>query len=148
MLTQKAAKTFFVAGTVIFGGAFLYLTVDTVKKTPQLTNAHTMTPQVIAGKRIWDEKNCMGCHTLLGEGAYYAPELTKVMDRRDRAFVAMFLKDPEKMFPGMRRMPNYRFSDQEIDDLIAFLEWTGKINTQGFPPKPKLGAAGFVASEN
>ena len=22
-------------------------------------------------------KNCMGCHTLLGNGAYYAPDLTK-----------------------------------------------------------------------
>lgn len=138
MLTQKAAKTFFVVGTVLFGGVFLSLTFDTVKRTPRLTNAQALTPSVIAGKKIWDEKNCMGCHTLLGEGAYFAPELTKVSERRDPAFLKAFLRDPEAMFPGQRRMPNYRFSDEEIDQMIAFLQWVSKIDTQGFPPKPRF----------
>lgn len=141
MLTQKAARTFFVAGTVLFGGIFLGLTVDTIQKTPQLTNAQNLTPAVIAGKHIWEEKNCMGCHTLLGEGAYYAPELTKVMERRNAAFVRQFLKDPEAMFPGARRMPNYNFSDEEITNVIAFLDWVGKVDSQGFPPKPRLAQA-------
>ena len=32
-----------------------------------------MTPAVVAGKHVWHRKNCINCHTLLGEGAYYAP---------------------------------------------------------------------------
>jgi len=29
------------------------------------------------GKLTSQAKNCMNCHTLLGNGAYYAPDLTK-----------------------------------------------------------------------
>jgi nitric oxide reductase subunit C len=138
VLTQKAARNFFVFGTVLFGGVFIALTIDTVRQVPQLTHAEALTPDVVAGKSLWEENNCMGCHTLLGEGAYYAPELTKVTERRDKAFLKAFLKDPEAMFPGERRMPNFHFNDKQIDQLIAFFDWMAKIDTQGFPPKPHL----------
>jgi nitric oxide reductase subunit C len=139
VLTQKAARNFFVLGTVLFGGVFIALTIDTVGQVPRLTRAETLTPDVVAGKSLWEENNCMGCHTLMGEGAYYAPELTKVTERRDKTFLKAFLKDPEAMYPGERRMPNFNLSDKEIDQLIAFFDWVGKIDTQGFPPKPRLG---------
>jgi nitric oxide reductase subunit C len=138
VLTQKAARNFFVLGTLLFGGVFIALTVDTVKQVPKLTNAETLTPDVVAGKALWEHHNCMGCHTLMGEGAYYAPELTKVTQRRDKTFLQAFLKDPEAMFPGERRMPNFHLSDDEVNQLIAFFDWVGKVDTQGFPPKPRL----------
>jgi nitric oxide reductase subunit C len=53
----------------------------------------------------------MGCHTLLGEGAYYAPELTKVYERRGPAFIRAMLRDPEAMYPGQRKMQNYDFTE-------------------------------------
>jgi nitric oxide reductase subunit C len=80
----------------------------------------------------------MGCHTILGEGAYYAPELTKVFERRGEAFIKSMLKDPEAMYPGGRKMTNYHFSDQEISDLTAFFKWIGNMDLNGFPPKPDL----------
>jgi nitric oxide reductase subunit C len=80
----------------------------------------------------------MGCHTLLGEGAYYAPELTKVFERRGPAFIRAMLTDPEKMYPGQRRMWKYDFTERDKDDLIAFFEWIGKVDLNGFPPKPTL----------
>jgi nitric oxide reductase subunit C len=46
-----------------------------------------------------------------GEGAYYAPELTKVVERRGAAWISLFLKDPQKMFPGQRKMVQYNFTD-------------------------------------
>jgi nitric oxide reductase subunit C len=138
VLTQKAARNFFVLGTVLFGGVFIALTIDTVRQVPKLTHAETLTPDVVAGKSLWETNNCMGCHTLLGEGGYYAPELTKVAERRDKTFLKAFLKDPEAMFPGERRMPNFHFSDEQVGQLIAFFDWVGKIDTQGFPPKPRL----------
>jgi len=93
---------------------------------------------VIAGKDLWDSNNCMGCHTLFGEGAYYAPELTRVYERRGPAFIAAMLRDPEAMYPGKRKMVNYHFSEQEISQLVAFFEWTGKVDLNGFPAKPDL----------
>ena len=37
---------------------------------------------MVAGKHVWHRKNCINCHTLLGEGAYYAPDLTKIAQQR------------------------------------------------------------------
>jgi nitric oxide reductase subunit C len=48
------------------------------------------------------------------------------------------LKDPQAMYPGERRMVQYQLTDTDMDDLIAFFEWVGRIDTNGFPPKPTL----------
>lgn len=109
-----------------------------MRQMPKITNADKLTEQVVAGKMIWEKNNCMGCHTLFGEGAYYAPELTKVVDRRGVAWLKLFLKDPEKMFPNERKMVNYHFDDKQIDEVIAFLDWCGKVDLNGFPAKPPL----------
>ena len=119
---------------------FLGLTYDTFQQLPVRTNAAALTDSVKRGKHLWEDKNCMGCHTLFGEGAYYAPELTRVYERRGAAFITAQLKDPDKMFPGQRRMTNYHFTDQEIGDLVAFFEWAQTVDLNGFPAKPTLGA--------
>lgn len=139
MLSKSAARRFFLLGTVACSVAFVLLTIDTVKRVPQQTNQQNLTPAAIRGKHLFDSKNCMGCHTILGEGAYYAPELTKVYERRGEAFIKAILKDPEAMYPGERKMVNYKLSSQEIDDLVAFLKWIGEMDLNGFPPKPDLG---------
>ncbi|HMU84373.1 MAG TPA: c-type cytochrome [Leptospiraceae bacterium] len=138
MLSKSQAKLFFLAGTALCAGLFLFLTVDTMRKIPEQTHEANITPEVERGKEIWDKNNCMGCHTLLGEGAYYAPELTKVYDRRGAEWMKVFLKDPQAMFPGERKMVKYNFSDQDITDLIAFFKWIGEMDLNGFPPKPNL----------
>ena len=138
MLTKLQAKVFFLGGTAVFSGIFLVLTFDTHKKVPGQTNAASITPAVAAGKRIWEENNCMGCHTLFGEGAYYAPELTKTVEIRGKDWLKVFFKDPQAMFPGQRKMVKYNFTDEQIDHAIAFLEWCGKVDLNGFPAKPPL----------
>lgn len=117
---------------------FLLLSYDTLKKIPDQTNEKNLTAAVVRGKNIWESNNCMGCHTIFGEGAYYAPELTKVYVRRSEEFLRMFLKDPNAMYPGKRKMVKYDFSEGEIDDLIAFLKWCGEVDLNGFPVEPPL----------
>lgn len=138
MLSKSQALFFFLAATVGFSGVFLWLTVDTMRQVPARSNEAALTDQVARGKEIWDRNNCMGCHTILGEGAYYAPELTKVVERRGEEWLKVFLRDPEAMFPGQRRMQNYGFSDADLDALIAYFTWIGGIDTNGFPPDPDL----------
>ncbi|MCO5143593.1 MAG: c-type cytochrome [Oligoflexia bacterium] len=138
MLSKSQAKAFFLIGTAAFSAIFIGLTVDTFQRIPDQTNSSGLTPEVIRGKHLFDKKNCMGCHTIMGEGAYYAPELTKVFERRGEAFIRAMLKDPEAMYPGERKMTNYQLSDQEISDLTAFLKWVGTMDLNGFPPKPDL----------
>lgn len=44
-----------------------------------------------AGKRVFQAYNCMDCHTLVGNGAYLAPDLTKEYGQVGPAWLAAFL---------------------------------------------------------
>lgn len=138
MLSKSQAKWFFLVATGGFSFVFLGLTVDTIQQVPERSHAQNLSPSVVRGKEVWEANNCMGCHTLLGEGAYYAPELTKVVERRGVPWIQAFLRDPEAMFPGERKMVKYDFTDAQIDDVIAFLGWVGEIDTNGFPAPPDM----------
>ena len=69
MLSKSAARLFFIAGTAAFSLVFLALTVDTMRQVPERSNAKDLTDSVRRGHDLWTFNNCMGCHTLLGEGA-------------------------------------------------------------------------------
>lgn len=138
MLSKSAARAFFLGGTALTSVVFLALTWDTFRQIPARTHAAAITDSVKRGKDLWDHNNCMGCHTLFGEGAYYAPELTKVYERRGPVFIRSMLKDPQKMYPKDRQMTNFHFQDSEVDDLVAFLQWAGTVDLNGFPAKPNL----------
>ncbi len=141
MLSKSQAKLFFISGTLLFTVLLLILTVDTLRQVPLQTREANLSDEVKRGKLLWDKNNCMGCHTIMGEGAYYAPELTKVYDRRGAEWMKVFIKDPQAMFPGERKMVKYNFTDSEISDLIAFFKWIGEIDLNGFPAKPTLALA-------
>jgi hypothetical protein len=48
----------------------------------------------------------------------------------------MMLRDPQAMYPGQRNMQRYDFTEDQIDDLVAFLEWVDGMDLNGFPPAP------------
>ncbi|TGK05207.1 cytochrome c [Leptospira langatensis] len=148
MLTKFQAKLFFLIGTFIFSAIFLFLTYDSLKYVYANPSAKTLSDEVIRGKAIWEKNNCMGCHTILGEGAYYAPELTKVYERRGPEWIRVFLKDPQAMYPGERKMVKYDFTEAQIGDLIAFLKWNGELDLKGFPPKPEFKPTTQTVSAN
>ncbi len=94
------------------------------------------------GKLTVQAKNCMGCHTLLGNGAYYAPDLTKAWldsswgsrELREELMVE-FIKDPSDKLHNTvgRRMPKLGVTDEEARAVVAFLKWMSTIDTNGFP---------------
>lgn len=95
------------------------------------------------GKKTSQAKNCMNCHTLLGNGAYFAPDLTKAW--LDKSWISVetredmmvrFLIDPEhnaRTFGSNRKMPNLGITETEAKGLVAFLKWMSGIDTNGFP---------------
>ena len=140
-MTKRQTRAFFYAGTGLFALVFVVLTVDSHRQFGALTHSDQITPDVIAGKHVWHRKNCVNCHTLLGEGAYYAPDLTKITDLRGEAYLHAFLKEPGRFYnekDNRRVMPNQNLSDREIGQVIAFLTWVSRIDTQGWPPRPIL----------
>jgi len=140
-MTRRQTRIFFVAGTTIFALVFIALTIDSHMKFGKLTHADAITPAVIEGKHVWHRKNCINCHTLLGEGAYYAPDLTKIAQHRGEAYLRQFLRDPSKYYSEERHgrlMPNPKLSDDQISAVIAFLTWVSNIDNQNWPPRPIL----------
>lgn len=132
MLSKQQARAFFLIGTVVTFLIFIGLTIYSFSDGNDQTNYENITPAVVRGKVIWEENNCMGCHTILGEGAYYAPELTKVVDRRGEGLIKAILMSPVPWEPNGRKMVAYGFTAEEADDVIAFFNWIGEIDLNGF----------------
>lgn len=139
MLSKQQAKVFFLGGTFLFLAIFVAMSVHSLTVgIPKNTNDSSITESVKLGKRLWDENNCMGCHTIMGEGAYYAPELTRVYSRKGPEYIKTVLNAPEGWGPRGRRMVKYEFSEEEVQGLIDFFEWMNRAELNGFPPEPSL----------
>jgi nitric oxide reductase subunit C len=131
------ARNIFYGGSVFFFLLFLVLTFDTTQALPERDNREAITPVVAKGKLIWEENDCIGCHTLLGEGAYFAPELGNVYTRygnSKEAIIGFIKSRPVDGIPGRRSMPQFNFSDEELDALAEFLKYASEINTANWPP--------------
>lgn len=131
------------------------------------------------GKRIFQSYNCMDCHTVVGNGAYFAPDLTEEYRKVGSAWLAAFLPSAGhwpaegalkvqlankliaaaagtssldeyyRKFPGARErvirrqgsslMPNLPLTHEEVEKLIAYLDYTSAMDTEGWPPKVETG---------
>ncbi|MDE2149905.1 MAG: cytochrome c [Gammaproteobacteria bacterium] len=105
------------------------------------------TALMVKGKLVIQSRACMDCHTFFGNGAYYAPDLTKawldpawqqiwmpMTGAKTRAdAMVMFLMNPEKYPTWNRQMPNLALSQEEARAVVAYLKWMSAIDTNGFP---------------
>lgn len=135
--TKSMARNIFYGGSVFFFLLLLALTFDTESALPELDNRQNITEEVAHGKRLWEINNCVGCHTLLGEGAYFAPELGNVYKRfgnSTEAIKGFIMSRPKDGIPGRRSMPQFNFNDEELEALAQFLKYSSEINTQNWPP--------------
>ena len=132
MLSKKQARAFFLGGTLVTFLIFIGLTVYSLGEAQDQSHAENITPAVIRGKKLWEVNNCMGCHTIMGEGGYYAPELTKVVERRGEAYIKAALMSKIPWQPNGRKMVAYGMTDAEATDMVAFFEWIGHIDLNGF----------------
>ena len=127
MLSKKQARAFFLGGTLVTFLIFIGLTIYSFLGANDQSHEENLTPAVVRGKEIWEANNCMGCHTILGEGGYYAPELTKVVDRLDQkyggegeAVIKSILMSAAPWQPNGRKMVAYEMTEQEAEDVVAF----------------------------
>ena len=135
--TKSMARNNFYGGSAFFFLFFIALTFDTTAKLPKRDHRENITEQVVLGKKVWEVNNCIGCHTLLGEGAYFAPELGNVYKRfgnSKEAIIGFIKSRPKDGIKGRRSMPQFNLSDKELDAIAEFLKWTSEINTANWPP--------------
>ncbi|WP_432471069.1 c-type cytochrome [Amphritea sp. HPY] len=135
--TKSMARNIFYGGSLFFLLVLIGLSFHTVKVLPERDNRQNITPEVALGKKVWEDNNCIGCHTLLGEGAYFAPELGNVYERFGRskdAIKGFIMSRPADGIPGRRSMPQFNLSEEELDAVAEFLKYTSEINTNNWPP--------------
>ncbi len=140
-ITKSMAKNIYYGGGTFALLIFIALTFDTVHQIPKRSNEVNMTPSVVAGKKIWEKNDCVGCHTLVGEGAYYAPELKNVFQRRGGADEASFKAYMQGWMaaqplnePNRRKMPQFNLTTDEVNNLADFLIWTSEVDANEWPP--------------
>ena len=135
------------ARNIYYGGRFFFillllgLTFDTMLVLPERDNRHLITESVAEGKYLWEVNNCVGCHSIMGEGAYYAPELMNVFDRYGdgdedvfKEFMRGWMAIQPLNVPGRRQMPQFHLTEEQVDALSDFLIWTSRIKNNNWPP--------------
>ena len=142
-LTISAARNIFFGGTIFFFAVFILLVIQTVSHVNgEASHPEEITEKVALGKEVWERNSCINCHSILGEGAYFAPELGNVWVRYggpDDAegasdFIKAWMKSQPTGIEGRRQMPQFHLSEEELDALVEFFRWTSRIDTQGWPP--------------
>ncbi len=140
--TKAMARNIFYGGSLFFFLLLLALTFQTEADFPSRDNRAALEgpkgTQIAEGKRLWEENDCIGCHTLLGEGAYFAPELANVYTRFGNstdAIKGFIASRPADGIPGRRSMPQFNFNDEELSALAEFLKYVSEIKTaRNWPP--------------
>ncbi len=90
-------------------------------------------PEAAAGKIAFESK-CLACHSI-GQGDKLGPDLAGITARRSDAWLARWLRAPEKMLAGDKDakamlkkynnipMPNQGLSEKEIRQYIGYFRW-------------------------
>lgn len=141
-LTKSQARNIFFGGSLFFLVIFVALTAHSHLYALKASNHDKLTEAVARGKHLWEKHACINCHTILGEGAYFAPELGNVFVRyggRDdpegaKEAIKEWMKAQPTGIEGRRQMPQFNLSEQELNDLADFFEWVANIDTQNWPP--------------
>lgn len=144
ILTKSRARNVFYGGSLVFAAIFVLMTIDSHRYIVASTETEKtpLTEEVVLGKHVWERNSCINCHTLHGEGAYFAPEVGNVMTRWG------VLADPEAAYQtldgwmaaqpsgieGRRQMPHFEITPEEMRGLAEFLRWSDQMNTQSWPP--------------
>lgn len=93
-----------------------------------------ITFNAIEGKKTFEQYQCMGCHTIVGNGAYFGPDLTNAYDRMGGSDAAlsgfMLVGVPPK---GMPPMKDRGMDPEDAARTAAFLKYASMLDTNGWP---------------
>jgi sulfur oxidation c-type cytochrome SoxX len=87
------------------------------------------------GGEVFRRARCVTCHEVDGRGGTLGPSLTHVGAKASREWLYSWIRDPQRLQPDTM-MPRFRFKDEEVRDLAAYL-----AEEYGAAP------AGFVAND-
>jgi mono/diheme cytochrome c family protein len=94
-------------------------------------------PGLAAGRRLFEEKGCIGCHAVGGKGGNIGPALDQVGQRHDSQWIISHFRNPQAISPGTV-MPQFNFTEQETRALTEFLLSLSDTNVIGFLKLPGI----------
>lgn len=94
------------------------------------------------GKRVFQSYNCMGCHTIVGNGAYFGPDLTNIYQDTGPAWLEAFIPSAASWPTGGAVRTHLITPEQQAEAGVATLEdYLGKyagasdrVNRRGGKP--------------
>jgi nitric oxide reductase subunit C len=105
--------------------------VDTIG-TATDKGALYLTASAKSGKLLFQKYNCGACHQIYGLGGYMGPDLTNIMSSPPGEIYARAM-----LSGGTNKMPNFKLTAEEMDDLVAYLAY---IDKTGISPVKKFEA--------
>lgn len=134
MDNEKAARwgkgLFFIGSAACLLTMFAYLTPQTlayINQSNHMENGRGVPAEVVRGKQVFHKFVCMDCHTILGDGTQFAPDLGRIAILRDDSYLKFYVRNAGKT--PTSAMPTFdKMSEQEADDLVAFLDFTSQVN--------------------
>ncbi len=90
-------------------------------------NTDPISEQARRGQDVFQDHNCIACHQFYGLGGYMGPDLTNVISNRGAPYARAFI------VAGTERMPRFEMPTEDVDALIAYLEFVDGTGT--YPPR-------------
>ncbi len=127
---KKARK---IAIWVIIGmiGIWIVLSIFSFMKSeergrPFTTETFFEGESALLGKQIFQSYNCMDCHTIVGNGAYFAPDLTKSYEQTGPAWLKAYLGSPAtyptKTAVNVQLKQLAEKGETSVSDIDAYLD--------------------------
>ncbi len=98
----------------------LFMLSQTGESVPGFYASMKVIPSAAAGRRLFQQKGCIGCHALAGQGGRTGPALDDVGLRRSPEWMMQHFRDPQTVSPGTV-MPRFGFTETEARALTDFL---------------------------
>ncbi len=98
----------------------LFMLSQTGTNLPGFYASMKVIPSASEGRRLFQLKGCIGCHTVAGQGGKIGPVLDDVGLRRKPEWMMAHFRDPQSVTPGSV-MPRFGFTEAESRALTEFL---------------------------
>ncbi len=98
----------------------LYMLSQTGETAPGYYASMKVIPSAAQGQRLFQQKGCIGCHSVGGQGGKIGPILDDVGLRRTPEWMMQHFRDPQSVTPGSV-MPKFGFTEAEARALTEFL---------------------------
>ena len=90
-------------------------------RSPMINPIVAKNPLVEQGLRLYRDLKCSYCHSINGEGGHVGPDLAKLGQVHDDAWLTKHFRDPQALYPTSQ-MPKLNLLDEEITALVAYIQ--------------------------